>query len=239
MPFLVILTVLIIVGIIYLKTPSGRGWLGEFQVKLVIGKTKPGTRYVINDCKIRVSEDKTTQIDHIVVNKSGVFVIETKNYSGRIYGQENQQEWTQVLSYGKVKNKLYNPIKQNKTHVYNISQVVGADVPIISAVVFVQGNIQYINAEGVYTLGGLKRLIKCGSAKLTESQMEDIYTKFSEVNDKTITRSEHIHNIQNLQTNVSNNICPRCGKKLVVRNGKNGSFMGCEGFPKCRFVKNI
>lgn len=239
MPFLIILTVLIIVGITFLKTPGGRGWLGEFKVKLVIGKTEPGTRYVINDCKIRVSEDKTTQIDHIVVNKSGVFVIETKNYSGRIYGQENQQEWTQVLSYGKVKNKLYNPIKQNKTHVYNISQVVGADVPIISAVVFVQGNIQYINAEGVYTLGGLKHLIKCGSAKLTESQMEDIYTKLSEVNDITITRAEHIHNIQNLQTNVSKNICPRCGKKLVVRNGKNGSFMGCEGFPKCRFVKNI
>ena len=239
MPFLIILFALIIIGLVFLKTPSGRGWLGEFWVKLVIGNTEPGTSYVINDCKIRVSEDKTTQIDHIVINTNGVFVIETKNYSGRIYGQESQQEWTQVLSYGKVKNKIYNPIKQNKTHVYNVSQVIGTTVPIFSAVVFVQGNVQYINADGVYTLSGLKRLLKNGSAKLTEAQMEEIYTKLSAVNDRTITKSEHIHNIYNLQNNLSNNICPRCGKKLVIRNGKNGSFMGCENYPKCKFTKNI
>ena len=239
MPFLIILFALIIIGLVFLKTPSGRGWLGEFWVKLVIGKTEPGTNYVINDCKIRVSEDKTTQIDHIVINTNGVFVIETKNYSGRIYGQESQQEWTQVLKYGKVKNKIYNPIKQNKTHVYNVSQVIGTTVPIFSAVVFVQGNVQYINAYGVYTLSGLKRLLKNGSAKLTEAQMEEIYTKLSAVNDRTITKSEHIHNIYNLQNNLSNNICPRCGKKLVIRNGKNGSFMGCENYPKCKFTKNI
>jgi len=239
MPFLIILVLLIIVGLTFLKTPGGRGWLGEFCVKLVIGKTKPGIKYVINDCRIRVSEDKTTQIDHIVVNANGVFVIETKNYSGRIYGNENQQEWTQVLNYGKVKNKLYNPIKQNKTHVYNVSRVIDSDVPIVSAVVFVQGNTQYISAEGVYNLGGLNRLMKHGSSKLSVTQMEDIYTKLSEANDKTVTTSEHIHNIRNIQNNVANNICPRCGKKLVVRKGKNGIFMGCEGYPQCRFKKNI
>ena len=122
---------------------------------------------------------------------------------------------------------------------YNVSQVIGTTVPIFSAVVFVQGNVQYINAHGVYTLSGLKRLLKNGSAKLTEAQMEEIYTKLSAVNDRTITKSEHIHNIYNLQNNLSNNICPRCGKKLVIRNGKNGSFMGCENYPKCKFTKNI
>lgn len=239
MPFLIFLFVLIIVGLAFFKTPSGRGWLGEFWVKLVIGKTEPGTKYVINDCRIRVSEKKTTQIDHIVINESGVFVIETKNYSGKIFGQESHQEWTQVLNYGKVKNKLYNPIKQNKTHVYNVSQVIGSAVPIYSAVVFVKGNIQYINAKGVYTLSGLNRLLKNGSVNLTEAQMEEIYTKLSEVDDRTITESEHIQNIKNRQNNLSNNICPRCGKKLVIRQGKNGSFMGCEGYPQCKFTKNI
>lgn len=67
----------------------------------------------------------TTQIDHIVINPRGVFVIETKNYSGEIYGSENQREWTQVLAYGNVKNKLYNPLKQNATHVYNVKRIVG------------------------------------------------------------------------------------------------------------------
>ncbi|MDR0778247.1 MAG: topoisomerase DNA-binding C4 zinc finger domain-containing protein [Methanomassiliicoccaceae archaeon] len=34
-------------------------------------------------------------------------------------------------------------------------------------------------------------------------------------------------------------MCPRCGKMLVLRNGKNGQFYGCSGYPNCRFTKNI
>ena len=58
--------------------------------------------YLINDGQIETL-DKTPNYDQydIVINENGVFVIETKNYSGRIYGQENQHEWTQVLSYFK------------------------------------------------------------------------------------------------------------------------------------------
>ena len=238
MLFLITTAIFIIAVLSILGTPYGRGWLGEFCVKIIIGKTKPGVQYVINDCRIRIAEGRTTQIDHIVVNATGVFVIETKNYSGRIYGQENQQEWTQVLNYGKVKNKLYNPIKQNKTHVYNVSKVIGAEVPIVSAVVFVQGNTQYISADGVYNLGELMQIIRCGYVNLTSEQMQEIYIKLSEANDKTLTTLEHVQNIRNLQNNVTNNICPRCGKRLIVRNGKNGTFMGCEGYPQCRFTKN-
>lgn len=32
-------------------------------------------------------------------------------------------------------------------------------------------------------------------------------------------------------------LCPRCGKPILLRNGKNGKFWGCSGFPKCRFTK--
>ena len=115
--------------------------------------------------------------------------------------------------------------------------MIGSDIPIVSAVVFVQGNTQYISADGVYNLGGLKRIIKNGNAELTAEQMQAIYNKLSAADDKTITASEHIHNIRNLQNNIANDICPRCGKKLVVRHGKNGSFMGCEGYPQCRFTQ--
>ena len=113
MPFLIALILIVAIAVAYLKTPKGRGWFGELCVKMVIGKNKPGVKYVLNDLELRISDEKTSQIDHILINKKGIFVIETKNYSGRIYGQENQLEWTQVLNYGKVKNKLYNPVKQN------------------------------------------------------------------------------------------------------------------------------
>jgi len=33
--------------------------------------------------------------------------------------------------------------------------------------------------------------------------------------------------------------CPKCGKPLVAREGKRGKFVGCTGYPKCRFTQNI
>ncbi|HKA38076.1 MAG TPA: type I DNA topoisomerase [Thermoanaerobaculia bacterium] len=33
--------------------------------------------------------------------------------------------------------------------------------------------------------------------------------------------------------------CPKCGKKLKLRMGKNGLFIACSGYPKCTFTENI
>jgi len=33
--------------------------------------------------------------------------------------------------------------------------------------------------------------------------------------------------------------CPECGLPLVRRHGRHGPFIGCSGYPKCRFVRNI
>lgn len=240
MPFLIALILILAALSAFLKTPQGRGWLGEFKVKLVIGKTKPEVKYVINNLTLRIGDNKTSQIDHIVINKHGIFVIETKNYSGRIYGNETQLEWTQVLNYGKVKNKLYNPIKQNKTHLYHISNLLNRNLPLFSAIVFVQGNTQYINATDVYNLGELRRLLKSNTGEyLSSEKMEEAYKTLLNANDASITKREHIQNIHINQQSISNNICPRCGKALVLRKGKNCNFMGCKGYPQCKFTKNI
>ena len=240
MPFLIALVFILVALTVFLRTPQGRGWLGELKVKLVIGRTKPDIKYVINNLTLRIGENKTSQIDHVVINEHGVFVIETKNYSGRIYGNETQLEWTQVLNYGNVKNKLYNPIKQNKTHLYHISNLLNGKLPLFSAVVFVQGNTQYINASGVYNLRELRRLLKSNTREyLSPEKMEEAYKTLLNANDASITKREHIQNININKQNISSNICPRCGKALVLRKGKNGNFMGCKGYPQCIFTKNI
>ena len=240
MPFLICGVVIAIILTCCLKSPRGKGWLGEMRVKVLIGRTKPGKKYVINNLMLKVSEGKTSQIDHVVINPRGVFVIETKNYSGRIYGSENQLEWTQVLSYGRVKHKLYNPIKQNRTHIFHISQILSdhTSVPLISAIVFVQGNIHFISAPGVYNLKGLKHTISFGPSVLTSDQMEKIYNRLISAKGKTIGTREHIQNINVAKNNIENNICPRCGKMLVLRKGKNGEFYGCSGYPSCKFTKH-
>ena len=235
MPFLIIIPIILIVILaVYLKRPETRGKRGENRVKLIIGETIENEQYVINDLIVS-NNGNTTQIDHIVINPRGVFVIETKNYSGEIYGSENQREWTQVLAYGNVKNKLYNPLKQNATHVYNVKRIVG-NLPIYSLVVFVQNNTYHIDANNVIPLTELKKALCSGGSVLTIKQRETedngLLASKTEISTK-----EHVENIRAQQWNVEHGICPRCSGKLVLRNGKYGEFWGCSNYPKCRFIK--
>lgn len=220
--------------IVYLSLPSTKGKLGEFRVRLIIGKTNPPAQYVINDYVIE-QDGKSSQIDHILITSRGVFVIETKNYSGRIYGNEHQLQWTQVLQYGKIKNKLYNPVKQNATHIYRLKSVLG-NIPFFSVVVFVKNNTQFISAPSVIPLSRLRRAISDGIPCLTETQMEELYNKLLEHRSSLSTR-QHVQNIRTQRAELQANICPRCKGTLVRRTGKYGDFWGCSNYPKCKFIK--
>lgn len=232
--FIIVLFFLFIGFIIYLKQPSTRGKRGENKVSWVIGETIENEQYVINDL-ILVNAGKSSQIDHIVINPRGIFVIETKNYSGEIYGSESQHEWTQVLAYGKVKNKLYNPLKQNATHVYNVKKIVGK-LPVYSLVVFVQNNTHHIDANGVIPLSALRTTLQSGNTILGAHEMQTAYNLL--LSNKTdISTKEHVQNISEQQRNLERGICPRCGGKLVLRNGQHGQFWGCSNYPKCKFIK--
>ena len=67
----------------------------------------------------------TTQIDHVLVSPGSVFVIETKELNGWIFGGPGQQQWTQSFAAGRWSRKLgitskqfkfYNPLLQNEGH---------------------------------------------------------------------------------------------------------------------------
>lgn len=235
---LIAIAILITLFIVWSKSSSGKGTIGEWRVRLKIGRTKPGKQYVLNNYMVLV-DGKSSQIDHIVIRKNGIFVIETKNYSGRIYGNQYQQEWTQVLNYGKVKNKLYNPIKQNATHIYRIKKVIGENIDIISLVVFVQNNTRYLEAENVIPLWALsKTLRQTTSVTLTPEKMQYIYDKLVESKaNLIIDKYEHISVTRQIQADLHAGICPRCGGRLVERKSKFGTFFGCSNYPKCKFIK--
>ena len=59
---------------------------------------------------------KTSEIDILLIHEKGIYVIESKNYSGWIFGNADQQNWTQMINKN-TKERFYNPIKQNKTHI--------------------------------------------------------------------------------------------------------------------------
>ena len=69
----------------------------------------------------------TTQIDHIVVSDFGIFCIETKSYSGWIFGHAQQHHWTQVIY--RYKKKFYNPLRQNYAHIKAVEAIVSPKYP--------------------------------------------------------------------------------------------------------------
>ncbi|MCI9561742.1 MAG: NERD domain-containing protein [Clostridia bacterium] len=223
------------------RSAKWKGNQGENIVASKLGGTIAGQQYLINDLIISDNEGHTSQIDHIFINKYGIWVIETKNYSGKIYGNANSENWLQVLAYGKEKNEFYNPVKQNKTHIYRLRKKIGASAPVKGVVVFIKADISKVWARNVYHISKLKKVVWSYTDEcLTVEQMEEYYSKLLELKqNSTVTKKEHIKNIHKTLNDVANNICPRCGGKLVVRNGKNGKFYGCSSYPRCEFTKNI
>lgn len=199
----------------------------------------PNDRIINDGIFINPKTGVSSQIDHIFISTKGIFVIETKNYSGIIYGTDDQREWTQSLNYGKTVNKFYSPVKQNFTHVYLIRTLLNMPLPVFNIVVFVQGNTEYINSEYIYTLPSLKRLLENSPEQISVGEVEKAYRTLSNRINTEITKAQHAASIQTAQYKIANNICPRCSAKLVLRDGKYGQFYGCSNYPTCKFTKEI
>ncbi len=225
----------------YVCLPVLKGKFGEALVKIALGKDEAGKKHVINNVTVAV-DGKSSQIDHVVVYDRGIVCVETKNYSGRIYGEADQQQWTQVLAYGKTKNKIYNPVKQNWTHVKRLETLLNNDIPIYSLVVFAQSNTKYIKANNVVGLWGVRRWLNTigKPATLSSEQIDAAAKEIQNLKDSnTVTAKEHVQEIRQMKADVENGICPRCGGKLVLRHGKYGDFYGCSNYPECKFTKKL
>ena len=90
-----------------------RNW-GEALVADAIEKQFKRPHVLLNNVTLTVGND-TTQIDHILVADTGIFVIETKHYAGWILGHTHDKQWTQVIYH--TKSRFKNPVHQNYGHV--------------------------------------------------------------------------------------------------------------------------
>ena len=81
----------------FLKSPTGKGLIGELLVNIAINLRLDKTKYKLLKNITLPTDDGSTQIDHIIVSEFGIFVIETKNMKGWIFGSENQKTWTQKI----------------------------------------------------------------------------------------------------------------------------------------------
>lgn len=123
--------------------PAFKGWLGECMIKrMALKRLDPALYRTFGDIYLpRPDGEGTTQVDHIVVSKFGIFVIETKNYKGWIFGHEKQPQWTQQIY--KAKHRFQNPLHQNSLHVKALELFLDLPDHYFHSVVMFIGDCQF------------------------------------------------------------------------------------------------
>lgn len=104
----------------YKKAEQGRAGEAKVAKSLNFWMKKRNKTYVYNDLTLPTRSGRTTQIDHLVLSRKGLFVIETKNLNGKIYADIDKPQWKHINRKG-MKNDIYNPIFQNNGHIGHLA----------------------------------------------------------------------------------------------------------------------
>ncbi|ABM04243.1 DNA-binding NERD domain-containing protein [Psychromonas ingrahamii 37] len=240
---------ILILGLI-VKTPWFKGKAGEFLVNFLLSKFMDKNKYHLIKNVTLPTDDGTTQIDHIVVSQFGVFVIETKNMKGWIFGTAKQKQWTQKIF--RYSGKFQNPLHQNYKHTQTLAGCL--DVPseyIYSVVVFVgDSTFKTKMPDNVTYARGCVAYIKSKKElHFTEDKITEIVTAIEEgrLSRGLKTNLQHIKHVKVIVEAkqapkvIEEKTCPKCGTLMILREAKKGKnagnqFWGCSNFPQCRTV---
>ena len=222
------------------------GEFGEYASEHVLNnRALTNLSYIKTIHNVYVEKDGfTTEIDIIAVTEKGLFVLESKNYSGWIFGDESSTKWMQMLVSGQ-KNQFYNPIKQNEGHIKKLTEYLGVNPDCIFSYIVFSDRCELkkkpMDTERVKVikrnqlLWRLKDALKDGQTYFTPAEIDNIYNRLIPLTQKTQEeKAQHIEQVKSIQQGL---ICPWCKKDLVLRKGKYGEFYGCSGYPKCTFIR--
>lgn len=212
------------------------GWFGELWTKQELNKLPKDKYKILNNILIKVN-DNTYQIDHVIVSSYGIFSIETKQYNGYITGNKYDKNW--IRHEGKNKYYYTNPIRQNYGHVKALSSLLNIYESKIFNIVCIpsKARLKIEHDDELVRVSAIINKIKSYNKKIISNTDEIV----KEIIKNNITnqniKKEHIKNIKNNIITKDTNDCPKCGGKLVERNGKYGIFKGCSNYPKCKYTR--
>lgn len=174
----------------WMKATKGRRGERAVHNAIVAAGAECITDFIIPDAR-----GGLTQVDHVVKLPIGIAVIETKNYSGKIYGTEREKTWTQAI--GRQKNKFQNPLRQNFLHVEAIKAITGDGIDIIGQVIFV-GDARFREMpEGVSGLAELKRHLRMVRDLPVPAEVEQAWARLQAVMETSQTaRQEHLSQLK-------------------------------------------
>ena len=229
------------------NSPKQKGKRGE---KLVAGRLRkglPDEYRILNDIYLPLPDGTTTQIDHVVVSQYGVFVVETKTYSGWIFGDEKSKEWTQSI-YRK-KSRFQNPMRQNYKHICALADNLGIDKSYFIGVVAFTGDCTFKTdmPDGVvYSRRAADYIRSHNKPTIKASQVDELANAIAEwqgtVGEER--KSCHVANLKKRHSAVREGdapTCPYCGGRMVLHTRKKdgAKFYGCESYPACRGIVNV
>ncbi|HRF42067.1 MAG TPA: NERD domain-containing protein [Saprospiraceae bacterium] len=220
-----------------------RGWIGEKKAAFYLWLSLSGKSYHIFNNIILPSRSGTTQIDHLIISVFGIFIVETKNKKGWIFGYKNQPNWTQVI-YGE-KYSFQNPLRQAFRQKKILSEFLNLDESKIYTVIYFVGSCVFKTPlpENVINKG-IGSLIKRFRSQVlsTEDVNRIIKLLRKHLSESSLSNRDHIKSLR--KRHSSNTLCPRCGSNLIERMAKSGykagtKFLGCENYPQCKFTKDL
>lgn len=232
-----------LVFITLIKLPWFKGILGEWQVNLLVKFYLDKTQYRLIKNVTLPTEDGTTQIDHIIVSKFGVFVVETKNMKGWIFGSANQKQWTQKIF--KHTSKFQNPLHQNYKHVKTLESCLDINSEaVFSVIIFVGDNTfkTQMPENVTYAIAGIDYIKSKIEVRLSRYDIDNIISKIESgrLERGIKTNYQHVKHVKEIvKEKADSKSCSKCGSDMVLRKaskGKNAGneFWGCSSYPKCR-----
>lgn len=239
--------------------------LTERELKLVNLFGRKGI--TLRNVYLPKNNGETSEIDILYITQKGIFVFESKNYSGWIFGNEHSQYWTASLP-NRQKNRFYNPIAQNRTHIKWLKSYVGENIPMFSIIIFsercelkqitvespdikvIQRDRTYATVRSIWDsvpdilpetdVAGLYEKLKplTKADKATKlAHIENIQAKYTEKPKGTCSVSDESELSVPLHSETESVLCPRCGKELILRTAKNGPNAGRQFYGCTGFPK--
>lgn len=222
-----------------------KGWVGELKTKAAETLLLDSNIYQVFNNVLIPTYQATTQIDHIIISRYGIFVLETKDKTGWIFGNEDNQEWTQVIFHKKY--HFQNPLRQNYLHTKSLSEYLGVEHKKIFPLIVFWGDCKFRTNMPPNVVKGIFAPTDYIKSKtqiiFSDKEVTDICDKISNAKGNSGFTNQ-INHVRNLNHRFNDGICPKCGGKLlnrVVSKGTNAGnlFLGCENFPRCKYTKDI
>ena len=232
---IMLVSILILSVLYFLKSPWFKGFVGEMLVHISAKIHLNKEKYHVLRNVILPTADGTTQIDHIIVSEYGVFVIETKNMKGWIFGGAHQRQWTQkIFKYTKI---FQNPLYQNYKHVETLKSILGLnDQQLFSVVVFV-GSSTFKTDMPENVVSG-PRLIKFIKSKddqvILNADVQMILSKIEAerlVSSRETTKAHINHVRQIIEVKQNNVCCPKCRMTADISSSDDGWSLEFETEP--------